>query len=201
MGKPTISKFGVTAYVDGSDLIINDANILSEIGGNLESRANIANFNNYFTATYSWKKNNLLSYTFGQYSFMGVLNLPKKFTVFKAEFIGYADQDAANRNFADSPTNANASNKVQCRIRHLDSLTGNAIPFQVASSTLPEHTVELTEGGVPKSIGNVASSSPINLLVSPNQVFEISLKIDASANANFDPSVQVTLFCGMEHGK
>ena len=208
MGKPTISKYGVGAYVDGSDLIINDANILAEIGGNLESRSNIANFNHYFTATFQFSKF-LQTTVFGEYCVTGLVNLPSRFKVLRAEFLGYSRELAANQQFADSPVNANANNKVTCRLRHLDGATGNAIPFTLPGVTFPflsEHSVTLTEAGYPKSMGTIASNGggaagPIDLSVSPNDVLEVSFQIDQNANAQFQPIVSAVVFCVMEHGK
>jgi hypothetical protein len=207
MGKPTISKYGVGAYVDGSDLIINDANILAEIGGNLESRSNITKFNHYFTANYQFRPQSGVAN--GVYSAVGILNLPSAFKVLRAEFIGYADELAANRQFAGSPVNSNANNKVVGRLRHLDSTTGKALIFEIPGQSPQvniEHTVTIDTGGTPESLGTFASNGggaegPISLTVSPNSLLEVSFKIDQNAHADFYPVISCVVFCVMEHGK
>ena len=207
MGKPTISKYGVGAYVDGTDLIINDANILAEIGGNLESRTNIKNFNHYFTATYQFREQALVANNV--YSVVGILNLPSAFKVLRAEFIGYADELGANQQFANNPVNSNSGNKVVGRLRHLDSTTGKALPFGVPGQSPEvdiEHTVTFDEGGKPEFLGTFASNGggaegPINLTVTPNSLLEVSFKKALNAQADFYPTIFCVVFCVMEHGK
>lgn len=199
MGKPTISKYGANSYVDGTDLIINDANMLSEVAGNIENRVNVQSYHNILTFNYYWRKQNDVSYTIGQESLVAIVRIPRSFTVLQADFIGYCGDGAAGINFKDGQNNAGSNNVVTGKIEVKNDL-GESEIFSYGGTVMNNISTEIEVANKIMSMGNIAGSSPLNLTIGKFNYLYVSCKVKSGANAAFEPLIQVTLTCKEEHG-
>ena len=204
MGKPTITKFGAKEYVEGTTLIINDANMLAEIAGNIESRANVQAFHNNFSMTFFWQKTHEASYTYGNDSVMAAIRLPRRFTVVDAQFIGYASETGGSVQFAGNPTDAGAGNKVNCKLQLFD-FKGEQKLIEYPSGTFQKSlSLEIDTGGemfLMREKPGAGSFEDINLEVSTDDTLAIVCEIPSGAATNFLPMIQATIYCKEEHGK
>ena len=204
MGKPTITKFGPNEYVEGTTLIINDANMLAEIAGNIESRTNVQAFHNNFAMTFFWQKTHEASYTYGDDSVVAAVRLPRRFTVVDAQFIGYASQASSGDQFAGSPFNPGVNNKVNCKLKLFD-FKGEQKHIEFPSGTIQKTlSVELDTGGemvLVREKPGAGSFEDINLEVSTDDTLAIVCEIPAGASAGFAPMIQAIIYCKEEHGK
>ena len=210
MGRPTISKFGVNQYVDGSPLIINDGNVLSEIAGNIENRVNVQAFNNNFVMSFFWQKDHE-TYTFGQEAFMAAIQLPVRFKIKEVQFIGYSRSDVANSQFKMGILNSNANNTVDVFLRVFDGagerddfLNESGASVKELSATLdtPEQQVKIGDiTGVKNTWAGTSpvTPTPLSIEVGTSQALAIVCRVNSSANAAFEPMIQATVVGTMEH--
>lgn len=203
MGRPTINRFGVNEYVDGSPLIINDSNILGEIAGNISNRDNVQAFNNLFTMTFYWNKG-LETYSFGNDAYVGAIRMPVRFTVLEAQIVGYATETAANYQFSQGAVNAGANNEVTVTLKVYNELGEEEAVDATDYSALIDTPGQQEKIGDISGIkgvwaGGAASPDPLSLEVSQLQMLTIEAKINSSANVNFNPYLYVTVIGTMEH--
>jgi len=198
MGKPTITKYADDEYVEGTTLIVNDANIMAEIAGNIESKVNVKNYHNVFTINFHWQKG-YETYTYGNDAVVAAIKLPSLFTLMEVQFIGFASEAGAGYQFADSPVNAGSDNKVAGLIKVFD-FNGDQEPIEFGGATVKTVSTVVTEAAKVYRIGDL-NSSPINREISVDSTLVVGCRIDSSANANFTPIMQVTLYCKQEHGR
>lgn len=206
MGKPTITKFGEDEYVEGTTLIINDANMLAEIAGNIESRTNVQAFHNAFALTFYWNKSHDNGYTYGNDAVVAAVRLPRRFTVIDAQFIGYAYETSAASNFENGQVNHGSGNEVVCKVELfgvVDNELGVKKTFEFPNGTLVKTASLTVDEGAKMYLMREVPGTPedINLEVATDSTLVISCNIPSGAQANFNPWMQATIYCKEEHGR
>lgn len=210
MGRPTITKFGANQYVEGTTLVVNDANMLGEIAGNIESRVNVQSFNNYFTMSFFWEKDHE-TYTFGNKAMMAAIQLPVRFRVEEVQLIGFAS-DSTNSQFENGSVGAASDNNVKVYLEVVNS-TGEAGFFSDSSGNLVAELTETVDTpGKWEKIGDIsgikgswaggsASPDPLGIEVGTSQTLTLSCEIPGAANSNFVPMIQAVVIGTMEHAE
>lgn len=210
MGKPVITKFGTNQYVEGTTLVVNDANMLGEIAGNIESRTNVLAFKNLFTMSFYWEKDHE-TYTFGNKAMMAAIQLPVRFTLKEVQLLGYAS-DVGNNQFENGAVGAAANNNVKVYLEVIEATGENAFITYPAGNTVTSLTATLDAPGKVEKIGDLsgikgiwaggaANPQPLDIDVGTSQIMTLFCEIPATANAAFVPTVQAIVVGTMEHAE
>ena len=205
MGRPVINEFQTDGYARGSDLIINDSNILSEIEGNVENKINVKPYHNISMVSVDWEKGTVGSFVIGT-EYTAYRNpFITKATLLEIQVIGYGNGSTSTAQFVDSDASSSGTNNRVILNVNKYSPSGVAQPFTYNSATAYVLSQELTKSGFIYKIGAITGadaasvSGPLNLEFGPDDFIDAKLSIKAGSHASFDPFMSLKFIFKEEH--